>query len=300
MKPPYLTKGDKVAIVATAKKLERNQIDGAIKEISSWGLEVMEGANLYGAHHQFAGTDAQRAADLQWALDNPEIKAVIFARGGYGTARIIDLIDWTVFKKSPKWLCGFSDLTVLHSHVQQNIGIETLHSTMPIFFKDGEKNPGSESLRKALFGEQTAISFSQNLLNRKGSTSGNLVGGNLSVIYSIMQTPSAVNYDGKILFLEDLTEYLYHLDRMMMQLKRSRQLENLRGLVVGQFTEMIDNPVPFGKNAYEIIADTVSDYDFPVAFDAPIGHVDYNEAVFCGRNVKLTVDGKEEKSEIIF
>lgn len=289
MKPPYLRKGNKVAIVAMAKKLESGQIDGAIREIESWGLKVIQGPNLYEAYHQFAGTDAQRAADLQWALDSHEIKAVIFARGGYGTARIIDLIDWTMFQKSPKWLCGFSDLTVLHSHVQQHIGIETLHSTMPIFFKDRVKNAGSESLRKALFGAQSSISFDAYKLNRPGSTSGALTGGNLSVLYSIMQTPSAVDFTDKILFLEDLTEYLYHLDRMMMQLKRSGQLKNLRGMVVGQFTEMIDNPVPFGKTAYEIIADAVSDYDFPVAFDAPIGHVDHNEAVFCGRNVKLDV-----------
>jgi muramoyltetrapeptide carboxypeptidase len=290
MKPPFLTKGDKVALVATAKKLDPNQVDGAMNEIRSWGLEVCEGANLYAAQNQFAGTDQQRAADLQWALDQPDIKAVIFARGGYGTARIIDNINWTSFSKSPKWLCGFSDLTVLHSHVLQNLGIETLHSTMPIFFKDGTKNPGSESLRLALFGQHQSIRFDPHPLNQLGTAKGLLVGGNLSVLYSISNTSSQLNYNDKILFIEDLTENLYHLDRMMMQFKRAGHLSNLQGLVVGQFTDMEDNAIPFGKTVEEIIMDAVSGFDYPVAFNAPIGHVANNLACFHGRSVSFQAD----------
>lgn len=278
-----------MAVVATAKKLEPNQIDGALALVRSWGLEVVEGKHLYAEHHQFAGTDAQRAEDLQWAIDDPEIKAVLFARGGYGTARIIDALDFTKFKAHPKWLCGFSDLTVLHSHVQRHLGIETLHSSMPIFFADGEPHDGSESLRRALFGEVNAIEWDAHSLNREGEAHGIVIGGNLAVLDSIVGTPSAMDWSGKILFIEDLTEYLYHLDRVMMQFKRSGAMASLGGLIVGQFTEMMDNSVPFGMDANEIIRDAVKDYKFPVAFNAPIGHVQINMAVRQGASSVLSV-----------
>lgn len=289
MRPNYLRKGDKVALIATAKKIDPGQLDGAIGEIESWGLEVVSGSHLYTIDRQFAGTDEQRASDLQWAIDNNEIKAALFARGGYGTARIIDLIDWSHFSKNPKWLCGFSDLTVLHGHVNRHLNIETLHSTMPIFFKDGMKNEGSESLRKALFGEHESIEWKGNSLNREGQAEGQFIGGNLSVLYSIAGTPSQPIYDDKILFLEDLTENLYHLDRMMMQFKRAGHLSKLKGLVVGQFTEMEDNTIPFGKSAEEIILDSVSEYKFPVAFDAPFGHIHDNFALYHGASARLAI-----------
>ena len=290
MRPNYLKKGDSVALIATAKKIDRGDLDGAMREIESWGLNVVMGPHLFAIDRQFAGTDEERASDLQWAIDNDKVKAVLFARGGYGTARIIDLIDWTKFSQKPKWLCGFSDLSVLHSHVSRHLNIETLHSTMPIFFKNGDKNEGSESLRKALFGEHETIKWNAHALNRPGKVTNELVGGNLSVLYSISGTPSQPLYDHKILFIEDLTENLYHLDRMMMQFKRAGYLTKLKGLVVGQFTEMEDNVIPFGRTAEEIILEAVSEFDFPVAFNAPIGHVDHNEAVFCGREVRLLVD----------
>ena len=293
MRPNYLKKGDKVALIATAKKIDQGQLNGAISEIESWGLQVVSGSHLYAVDRQFAGTDEQRAKDLQWALDNSNVKAVLFARGGYGTARIIDFIDWSHFSKNPKWLCGFSDLTVLHSHVSRHLNIETLHSTMPIFFKDGMKNEGSESLRKALFGEHESIEWKGNPLNREGQAEGQIIGGNLSVLYSISGTPSQPIYDGKILFVEDLTENLYHLDRMMMQFKRAGHLSKLKGLVVGQFTEMEDNAIPFGKSVGEIILDAVSDFEYPVAFNAPIGHVDHNEAVFSGREVRFSLNSAQ-------
>jgi muramoyltetrapeptide carboxypeptidase len=289
VRPRYLKKGDKVAIVATAKRLNENEIDGAIREIESWGLEVICGPNLYAVYHQFAGTDEQRASDLQWAIDHEEISAVIFARGGYGTARIIDSIDWEIFQSNPKWLCGFSDLTVLHSHVNQHLKIETLHSTIPIFFKDGMANAGSESLRKTLFGLNETMIWDAHLLNRTGTADGEIVGGNLSVLYSIMSTPSQMDFNGKILFLEDLTENLYHIDRMIRQLKRSGALSDLKGLVVGQFTEMVDNSTPFGKSAEEIIFEAVSEWTYPLAFDAPIGHVVENISAIHGANAELKV-----------
>ena len=259
--PDYLKKGDTIAIVATAKRLEQNEIDGAIQLIRSWGLKVKLGRHLYDSFHQFAGTDNQRTSALQEVLDDDQIKAVIFARGGYGTARIIDEIDWTKFVEHPKWLCGFSDLTVLHSHVYHHLNIETLHSTMPIFFKNGEPNAGSDSLKNALFGNQHTLEWESHELNRIGYSAGPIVGGNLSVLYSITGTPSQMDYTGKILFLEDLCENLYHLDRMMMQLKRGNHLSELNGLVVGQFTDMEDNEVSFGKTANEIIYDAVKEYE---------------------------------------
>ena len=295
MKPPHLKSGDRIAIVATAKKLEAHQIDGAIGEIESWGLEVTFGPNLYASDRQFAGTDEQRASDLQWALDDPKIKAVLFARGGYGTARIIDKINWSVFQKKPKWLCGFSDLTVLHSHVHQHLGIETLHTTVPIFFKNGTPNVGSDSLKNALFGNHKGLEWASHSLNRTGNSSGQLVGGNLSVLYSIMGTPSQMDFSGTILFLEDLTENLYHLDRMMLQMKRAGHLSKLSGLVIGQFTEMTDNPIPFGKTPEEIIFEAVSEYDYPLAFNAPIGHVEENEAVYQSRQTNMLVEQSNSK-----
>ncbi|MBT3647953.1 MAG: LD-carboxypeptidase [Flavobacteriales bacterium] len=288
-RPNYLKTGDKIAIVASAKKIEDGQINGALKQIESWGLEVVLGSSIHRSDRQFAGTDEERIADLQKALDNPEIKAVIFARGGYGTARIIDQVDWNQFKKNPKWLCGFSDLTVLHSHVNRNLGIETLHSSMPIFFAEGAANKGSESLKKALFGQLEGLVWESHSLNRPGHTEAIIVGGNLAVLHSISGSNSEPEYSGKILFLEDLTEYLYHLDRTMMFMKRAGHLENLSGLVVGQFTEMMDNPIPFGKTVEEIILEAVSDYDYPVAFNAPIGHVENNQAVYSGRIGALIV-----------
>ena len=286
MTPNYLKVGDKVALIATAKRIEIGELDGAIREIESWGLQVVPGPNLYSIHNQFSGSDAQRTKDIQWAIDDPEIDAVVFARGGYGTARILDDIDWEGFKVNPKWLCGFSDLTALHAHVFHNFQIETLHSSMPIFFQDGVTNEGSESLRKMLFGQTLSIQWDGHKLNRKGDAEAPLVGGNLSVICSIMGSESSMDYSGKILFIEDLCENLYHVDRMMVQLKRAGMLSNLKGLIVGQFTEMDDNEISFGKDANEIILDAVKEHKYPVTFDAPIGHVKRNMSIRHGAVVR--------------
>ncbi len=286
IQPRYLKRGDTIGIIATARKISTEEINPAIAIIKSWGLEVELGNNLFNADNQFSGTDQERANDLQILLNDTSIKAIISARGGYGTVRIVDQIDFTTFIKNPKWIIGYSDITVLHSHIH-NLGIETLHATMPINFSKNAE--ALESLRKALFGEVIKYEIETNALNRKGIAEGELIGGNLSILYSLSGSISDIDTTGKILFLEDLDEYLYHIDRMMMNLKRAGKLSHLAGLVVGGMTDMKDNTVPFGKTAEEIILDAVKEYNYPVCFNFPAGHIDRNLALLFGKKVKLEV-----------
>jgi len=286
--PPYLQKGDTVAIVATARKISMEELQPAIDIINSWGLKVVLSKNIFCIDNQFAGTDEERAVDMQWALDDANIKAVICARGGYGTVRIVDKLDFTNFVKHPKWIVGYSDITVLHQHINQNFGIASLHATMPINFTKNEE--ATESLRKALFGEELNYTVPAHVLNRSGEASGELIGGNLSLIYALCGSKSDIDTKGKILFIEDLDEYLYHIDRMMMNLKRSGKLQVLAGLIVGGMSDMKDNTIPFGKTAEEIILDAVKEYDFPVCFDFQAGHIDRNLALVMGGVVKLEVN----------
>jgi muramoyltetrapeptide carboxypeptidase len=284
--PPFLKPGDTIGIHAPARKINLLELQPALDVIHSWGLKTKFSKNLFGACNQFSGTDAERAADLQELLDDGSVKALIAARGGYGTLRMIDCIDFSTFCKSPKWIVGYSDITVLHSQMH-GLGIETLHATMPISF---EKDPAStESLRKALYGELQGHSFPAHPLNRQGKAEAELIGGNLSLLYALQASPCDINTKGKILFIEDLDEYLYHIDRMMISLKRSGKLENLAGLVVGGMTEMKDNTVPFGKSAEEIIFDAVKEFNFPVCFGFPAGHADVNLALYFGRRTRLSV-----------
>jgi muramoyltetrapeptide carboxypeptidase len=287
IRPPFLKAGDTVGIVAPARKISEQELMPSIKVLQGWGLNVKLGKHIYATHHQFAGADDIRRTDLQVMLDDNEVKAIFSARGGYGALRIIDDIDLTIFKKHPKWIVGYSDVTVLHNHIHTHTGIETLHATMPIDFeKDAES---LELLRKALFGELLSYNDKGNKLNRNGETEGVLVGGNLSLLYALASTPSDIDTAGKILFLEDLDEYLYHIDRMIMQLKRSGKLAKLKGLIVGSFSEMKDNTVPFGKTAEEIIADAVKEYNYPVCFVFPAGHGQKNYPLFLGGKAKLSV-----------
>lgn len=243
-------------------------------------------------HNQFAGTDEERLKDFQKAIDDTTIKAVICARGGYGTVRIMDDIVFDEFLKHPKWLVGFSDLTFLQTNISNNIGIQCLHAHMPIQFE--RASPESiETLRKELFGEKNEYVVNPHELNRNGEAEGILIGGNLSILYSITGTKNGMNTDRKILFLEDLDEYLYHIDRMMINLKRSGKLQGLAGLVVGGFTDMHDNAVPFGKTAYEIIAEHVSEFNFPVCFNFPAGHIEDNRALVIGKTYHFKVSDKE-------
>lgn len=285
--PPNLKKGDKIGIVAPARKISKEEIQFAVDTFERWGLKAIFSKNLFESEDQFSGSDAQRAEDLQKMLDDDSVKAIISARGGYGTLRIIDKLDFKKFEAKPKWIIGYSDITVLHSHIHQNLGIETLHATMCINFSKDEESV--EILKKYLFGEKNPYSIKPHPLNRKGSGEGALVGGNLSLLYALKGSRSGISTSGKILFLEDLDEYLYHIDRMMVSLKRAGKLSHLEGLVVGGLTDMKDNQVPFGKTAEEIILDAVKEYDYPVCFGFPAGHTTKNLALPFGRRAKLKV-----------
>jgi len=297
--PNYLIKGDKVGIIATARKISIKELEPSIKKLQEWGFEVVLGNNLLNEYFQFAGIDDERAADFQKILDDDSIKAIIVARGGYGSVRIIDKIDFTNFTKHPKWIIGFSDVTVLHAHIHQNFGIETLHAPMSINFQqDGMSDVSIESIRKALFGETISYKILSHSLNKHGSVEGLLIGGNLSIIYSLNGSVSDIDTKDKILFIEDLDEYLYHIDRMIMNLKRSGKLTHLKGMIVGSMTKMKDNAIPFGKSAYEIIADAVMEFNYPVCFDFPAGHIIDNRALILGREIILDV--KEEGVRVLF
>jgi len=288
--PPFLKPGDYIGLVASARKVSAEELAPAINLLESWGLKVRLPKNIYSISNQFAGTDAERLSDMQQMLDDADVKAIIVARGGYGSVRIIDNLDFTHFRKNPKWIVGFSDVTVFHSHIQTHLGIQTLHSTMPISFsKDAES---TELLKKALLGELKEYHIETNSLNRQGKATGILCGGNLSLLYSLAGTASDIDTKGKILFLEDLDEYLYHIDRMMLQLKRGGKLAHLGGLIIGDFSEMKDNTVPFGKTAEQIIREAVQKYDYPVCFGFPAGHSTKNFPLYMGRHCELNVNAK--------
>ncbi len=296
--PSYLKKRDKIAIVAPARKIINSEISLAIKTFENWELKVVLGDNLFKSYNQFAGTDEERRSDFQKMLDDPTVKAIIAARGGYGSVRIIDKLDFSKFLKNPKWIIGFSDITVFHSHLNTNFEIETLHALMPINFSDDEKSKVSaESLRKALFGEKISYSLNNSKYNRKGIATGVLCGGNLSMLYSLNGSQSDINTEGKILFIEDIDEYFYHIDRMMMNLKRSGKLSKLAGLIVGGMNDMNDNEVAFGKTANEIISEVVAEYNYPVYFDFTAGHLKDNYTLILGREATLEVG---EKVSLVF
>jgi muramoyltetrapeptide carboxypeptidase len=289
--PPYLRAGDKVGIVCTARKTGRLEIDHAVRKLKSWKLEPVIGNSVGASLNQFAGDDWFRARDVQWMMENPEIRAIFCARGGYGTVRIVDKLTYAPLVKNPKWMIGFSDVTVLHSHIHSQLNIETVHGPMAINFKSSSKD-SLNSLRDVLFGKKVSYKVKSHSLNIFGKGKGQLVGGNLSVLYSICGSRSDISTKGKILLLEDLDEYLYHVDRMMMQLKRTNKLRNLAGMIVGGFTKMKDNETPYGMNALEIIHDHAKEYGYPVAFGFPSGHIMDNRAMILGRQVTLDVSAK--------
>jgi muramoyltetrapeptide carboxypeptidase len=288
--PPYLKPGDKVAIAATARKVAPSEMEVAIQTFRSWGLQVVTGPHLFGVNNQYSGTDAERASDLQMMLDDQEVKAILCARGGYGTVRIIDQLNFSTFEQHPKWIVDYSDITVLHSHINTQLGIETLHAIMPINFPDERTQTAIESLRKALFGETLEYNIASQPLNIPGNVSGVLTGGNLSILYSLTSSASDIQTEDKVLFIEDLDEYLYHIDRMMMNLKRSGKLSGIRGLIVGGMTKMNDNTVPFGKQAEQIIAEYAQEAGIPLCFSFPAGHIADNRALILGREIQLDID----------
>ena len=289
--PPYLKKGDTVAITCPAKKLPV-PIEDAVRLLESWGLNVVLGETVHASWNQFAGTDKLRAADFQRFLDDHSVKAIFAARGGYGTIRIIDAIDFTEFEANPKWIIGFSDITILHSHIHTVYNTQSIHGQMPLTIPDGSRL-SLETLRKALFNEPYEIEFESIVENRTGEGSGILTGGNLTLLQMMSGSVSEQDYKDKILFLEDVGEYLYSIDRMIISFKRAGILVGLKGLIVGGFTDLKDNDIPFGQTVEQIIMSHVEEYNYPVCFNFPAGHIEDNRALILGREVTFAVNDQE-------
>ncbi len=279
--PPSLRPGDTIAIVCPAGYMPRERAQTCIDTLQQWGYSVKIGLTLGGASdNYFSGNDDKRLVDLQRALDNPDIKAILCGRGGYGLSRIIDGIDFSRFRQSPKWIIGYSDITVLHSHIEANFNIATLHAPMAAAFEDdGAHGPDVLSLRRALAGDKAAYTCPAHPFNRAGWATAPLTGGNLALLAHLAGSSSAVRTEGKILFLEDVGEYLYNIDRMLHQLKRSGRLDGLAGLLLGSFSELKDTNRPFGATAEEIILDCIKEYNYPVAYGFPVGHAAANVAL---------------------
>lgn len=291
--PPYLKKGDLIGITCPAGFMEKAKTDECVRVLTElWGFRVKMGHTVGHQHHYFAGTDQERRDDLQSMLDDPEVKAVLCGRGGYGVGRIIDELDFRRFRKHPKWIIGFSDITVLHSHILSRFRIATLHAPMANAFNNGGyKNKYVKSLHNALTGERALYSVRHHRYNRPGKAEGQLSGGNLSLVAHLIGTPSAVDLRGKILFLEDVGEYLYNVDRMLYQLKRSGAFTGLAGLVLGGFTDMKDTQLPFGATVQEILNDVLADARYPICYGFPVSHEKENYALKCGALFSLKVDG---------
>ena len=288
---PYLKQGSKVAIAAPARMVKPEEMEYAIQWLREKGFVPVYDDRLYAGHHIFAGDDDFRAVVFQEYLDNEEISAIWIARGGYGSIRIIDKLDFTRFLEHPKWIMGFSDGTVLHGKLSR-LGIPSLHASMPFCFAD--KTPeAKQSLFDALTGKPLHYEFPAHPLNRVGEMDGEVVGGNLSILMAMMGSNTFPDTDGKILFIEEVDEYIYHIDRMMRALKRAGKLEHLKGLIVGGLTQIHDNADPFGQSVEEVIAEVVSKYDYPLCFGFPAGHFDDNRAMFFGLTSRLIVTNEK-------
>lgn len=295
--PPLLKQGDTVAIAATARKVMMEEMEDAIALLQDWGLNVLVQPELFAAENQFAGTDAHRAMAISKLLANPDVKAIFCARGGYGTVRMIDLIDFSSLPTHPKWIIGYSDITVLIGHLFQTEKLCTLHGPMPLNMQKSKQHAQSlQQLKRALFEGPQSIWFEPNPYNSFDLKSNNaypIIGGNLSVLYSMLGSNSFPILKNSYLFLEDLDEYLYHIDRMMQGLKRAGVLNGIKGILVGDMSDMKDNIIPFGKNAYEIILETAQSLQIPALFGIPAGHEPHNESIVMGyRYQVLEENGK--------
>jgi muramoyltetrapeptide carboxypeptidase len=290
--PPYLKKGDTIGIVAPAGFMPIEKMQTCIETLDAWGYTVEMGATTHSeSQNYFAGTDEERLDDLQRMMDDKNIKAILCARGGYGVSRIIDRLNFKQLAKNPKWIIGFSDITILHSHLNCNYRIASLHAPMAAAFNEGEFNsPYIESIKKALEGEPAKYGCSPDPLNREGAVKGELVGGNLALLAHLIGTASDIKTKNKILFLEDVGEYLYNVDRLLVQLKRAGKLDKLAGLVVGGFTDSKDTERPYGKMVYEIIYEQVREYDYPVCYGFPVSHGKENYALKVGVKHHLAVE----------
>lgn len=283
--PDFLKQSDKVVILSPSGNIEAKWVEGLTNVLTSYGLDVGVAHHALCKKGRFAGTDKERITDLQEAINNEDVKAIFCSRGGYGLARIIDKIDFSLLMKYPKWVVGFSDITALHNALN-GVGVASIHSIMAKHITLGAD--GLENLINMLFGKSVQLETTANEYNKQGVAEGELVGGNLSVLYGLRGTPFDLDYTGKILFIEDLSERLYHIDRMVQNLRLGGVFGKIKALVVGQFTD-IDDDDSFCGGAYGVIAEAVKDYDIPVCFNFPAGHVDFNQPLMLGANYKLEV-----------
>ena len=302
IRPEYLKVGDTIAIIAPSGVLNdhENYINKAKKLLESWELNVIIGKNVFNNYGHFSGTDKERTKDFQRALDDKTISAIWCARGGYGAMRIIDDLDYTEYLKTPKWIIGYSDITAIHNDLHI-LGSESIHSIMCKSLEDKNINNDRsiQALKDVLFGNKLSYNFNNKPENKLGKTSGQIVGGNLTLLHGLIGSKSSINTDGKILFIEDLGEYHYHIDRMLISLKRAGYFDNCNGLVVGDFSDLRENTTPFGKNIKEIILDAVKEFNFPVLFDFPAGHEELNMPIILGRNIIMDVNSSKSTIEFL-
>lgn len=301
VRPPYLKAGDTVAIVAPSGVLKNRQdeVEEAKKLLKEWGLVPIVGKNVFKRDNHFAGTEAERCEDLQKAMDDPKVSAIWCARGGYGTVRILDMIDYTRFRENPKWIIGYSDITALHNQLH-NKGFESIHAMMCTSLSDEreEIKETIESFRQSIFGEQISYQLQASEYNREGTATAPLVGGNLTMLHTQLGSNTSIDVSGKILFIEEIGEYKYHIDRMLQSLKRAGYFENCKGVIVGDMSKLRKNTTLWGSSVEQLVLDALSEYNFPIAFNMPAGHEMDNRAMILGREVELEV--KKSGSSLVF
>lgn len=286
--PPSLQTGDLVYLCAPAKAIEEHYVVAAEQWLSQIGIRCIRSKHLSGRHHYFSGTELERLADLQEGLDHPEAKAIWCMRGGYGSIQLLDGLQWAQFIREPKWLIGFSDICVLH-HKIQSLGFQSIHGTMALNI-DKNSDQAKQRLRDLLFGQRKSFEIEAHPLNQIGACTGQLIGGNLSIVYSMLANPDAYDFREAILFIEDLAEHLYHIDRMLHALRRAGALEQINGLIIGGMTDLEDTDVPFGKSLEALILAHFPYRKIPICFDFPVGHIDDNQALALGASAHLEVN----------
>lgn len=301
IQPPYLKAGDTVAIVAPSGILKhRNEeVERAKRLLKQWNLNVVVGKHVFNQANHFAGTDQERCEDFQNALDNPNIKAIWCARGGYGTVRILDKLDYTKFLEQPKWIIGYSDITALHNQIH-NLGVQSLHAMMCVSLPkdESEVEQTIATFKKAIFGETLSYTLEGSKYNQTGEVRAPIVGGNLTMLHTMLGSKTSVDTSGKILFIEEIGEYKYHIDRMLQSLKRAGYFDHCKGVIVGDMTKLRKNTTLWGTSIEQLILDALADYDFPIAFNMPAGHEEDNRALILGRNATLKVE--KTKSTLVF
>ncbi|MGC6432390.1 MAG: S66 peptidase family protein [Jejuia sp.] len=298
--PPFLKEGDTVAIVAPAGILKNREgeINKAKALLKRWGLNTIIGKHVFNQGKHFAGTDDERCEDFQKALDDASVKAIWCARGGYGSVRILDKLNWTKFKNNPKWIIGYSDITAIHSEVH-NLGFQSLHAMMCTSLQDDVATIKETiaTFRNAIFGKPLSYTLEGSKYNQPGTVSTPVVGGNLTIMHTMLGSKTSIDTSGKILFIEEIGEYKYHIDRMLQSLKRAGYFENCAGVIIGDMTKIKRNTTPWGSSIEQLILDVLSDYNFPIAFNMKAGHEKDNRALIFGKTVTLMVDKTESSIE---